>query len=165
MLFRSWPRNDDQKGYAQADLYNPKAGGYIEAGDQIAMKRARGGAALAWLGTTKQGTARYFLWGGNVLKADSQIMRDNQPPTTLGVGAGPIAERFEESTQTGTGEFYGDFLFKSEDGVALPGNCGPNGCSSALLFPTLTRISPAANGDTRFISVGGARVKIGRAHV
>jgi hypothetical protein len=153
-----WPRNDDQKAYAQADVFSPKAGGYLEAGDQIAMKRARGGAAMAWMGTTKQGTARYFLWGGNVLKAKSQILRDGQPPTTLEVGAGPIAERFEESTQPGSGEMYADFLLKAEDGVNFPGNCGPDGCASALLFPTLTRVSNAANGDVRFVSVGGLRV-------
>lgn len=140
-----WP-NTDEQGYASGDLFlasrgpGETTGHFKDVAGQLGMQSNRGGSAFAYIGPTAVGTSRYLIWGGNV---GSSLF-----------GAGAVAERFEESTETGIGEFYGSF--------SIEGDYQPT-ISDGLFFPTLTPIGRGRDNkgkytdDGRFLLMGGAR--------
>lgn len=146
-----WP-NTDEIGYAAGDLFvstrgpGDATGHFEEVAGQLTLRANRGGSAFAYIGPTAVGTSRYLMWGGNV---GSSLY-----------AAGNVAERFEESTETGIGEFY--------DSFSLEGDYQPT-ISGALFFPTLTPLGRGRDSkgkftdDGRFLLMGGARWLPGQA--
>jgi hypothetical protein len=143
-----WPATDDLS-YASGDLFlaaknaGEETGHFASVAGQLGLQANRGGAAAAYIGPTQFGTSRYLLWGGNVANSNKIY--------------GRVAERFEESTEPGVGEFYSDFMIEGDYAATE---------SRPLFFPTLTAIGRGRdkNGkptdDGRFVSFGGVRYDV-----
>jgi len=159
-----WPYNDTDF-YSKGDLYNPKrgqgetTGRFQDVGNALQLNATRAGAALAYIGPTENGTSKYLVFGGNTGSASP----DGSPlPVTL-----KHAERFKESTEPGTGEFFADFVLEN-DPAAGPGfatakdDAQPDALNvaQALFFPTLSALGRTTVNNKeahRFLLVGGAR--------
>lgn len=133
-----WPLSQDQ-GYKNCDLFSANEGGFVNTLGQLPLNGVRSGAAAAFVGTTTVGTSKYLLWGGN-------------GPRPGDLATGPVAERFKEGTEPGSGEFNADFKiegdFTQDAGV--------------LFFPSLTALGAGKDDDGQFLSVGGARYNVAK---
>lgn len=106
-----WPASltADPASYQNSDLYNPSAafdpnpkpdpkykdigaGAFVKHGAALPLTEVRGGAALAFIGTTAQGVSKYLIWGG---------------------GSNP-AEVFTESTSPGDGTFDNTYVIEGD---------------------------------------------------
>ncbi|MBM4343007.1 MAG: hypothetical protein FJ100_06480 [Deltaproteobacteria bacterium] len=154
-----WPHSDTDY-YAKSDLYEAKhgpnepTGRFKDVGNALQLNAVRAGAAVAYVGPTPNGTSRYLVWGGNTV--GSTIDCTSPLPTAL-----RHAERFKESTEPGTGEFFGDYVLEGDFATAYDSK-NPKSLNRdmALFFPTLTPLGRKDEGGKeayRFLSVGGAR--------
>mgnify|MGYP002629039291 CR=1 FL=1 len=125
----------DLTTYMNSSLYDPTAGengAFISVGASLPLNTPRGGAALAFLGTTQTGGSKYLVWGG-----------DSETDTLH-------AEVFSESPTAGDGLFNAGYVV-SGDITSIDGG---------LYFPTLTPIGSGKDGKdptVQFLSVGGVR--------
>ncbi len=154
-----WPHNDTDY-YAKSDLYEAKhgpnepTGRFKDVGNGLQLNAVRAGAAIAYVGPTPNGTSRYLVWGGNTVA--SNVDCTSPLPTAL-----KHAERFKESTEPGTGEFFGDYVLEGDFATPYDAkNAKSLNRDMALFFPTLTPLGRKDEGGKeayRFLSVGGAR--------
>ena len=154
-----WPSSDTDY-YGKSDLFEAKhgtnepTGRFKDIGNGLQLNAVRGGAAVASVGPTVNGTNRYLVWGGNTFAGAPDC--SNPLPTNL-----RHVERFKESTEPGTGEFFGDYVLEGD--MAAPYDAkNPKALNRdmSLFFPTLTNIGRATEGGKevyKFLSIGGAR--------
>ena len=154
-----WPFNDTDF-YSKGDLYESKhstseqTGKFKDVGNGLQLNAVRAGAAVAYVGPTSNGTSRYLIWGGNTGAATTD--KTDVLPTNL-----KHAERFKESTEPGTGEFFADYVLEG-DFAAARNNDAPDNLNrdQALFFPTLSPLGRATKDGKEvynFLSIGGSR--------
>lgn len=154
-----WPSNDTDF-YAKSDLYEAKhaageaTGRFKDIGNGLQLNAVRAGAAVAYVAPTANGTARYLIWGGNTLAASPDCA--SPLPTNF-----KHAERFKESTEPGTGEFFGDYVLEGDFAAdRKPDAPTTLNREMALFFPTLTALGRTTDNGKEafnFLSVGGIR--------
>jgi hypothetical protein len=140
-----WPVADFA-AYSQSDLFSKAEKDFVDIGGALPAVAVRGGSAVAEMGPTDEGTARYLIWGGNVQRSTDKAV-------------GPVAEAFHESLALGTGAFDASFTFS-----------GDFDSKTVLMFPTLTFLGTGTNAKNdwtdlaegtrkvdRLLSVGGIR--------
>ncbi len=155
-----WPFNDTDF-YSKGDLYESKhaapdlTGRFKDVGNGLQLNAVRAGAAVAYVGPTANGTSRYLIWGGNTGAATTD--KTDVLPTNL-----KHVERFKESTEPGTGEFFADYVLEGDFATAR-NDAAPDNLNrdQALFFPTLSPLGRTVNKDNKevynFLSIGGSR--------
>lgn len=134
-----WPisKVSDPATYMNSNLYDPTEGShgaFVKVGSALPLNAVRSGAAIASLGSTPDGGAKYLIWGGDDGKQRAEV--------------------FRESTDPGDGIFDGGFVVAG-DVTSYPG--GLHFASLTATGDAEVTIAGVKRTLPQFLSVGGVR--------